>query len=117
MLADPGLDLVGALDVALERHERADRLAGVLVGLADHGRLGDVLVRDDRRLDLGGREPVAGDVDDVVDAPDHPDVAVLVAARRVADEVRLRAEAREVRLDEALVLLVEACAASTATAA
>ena len=87
--------------------EGADRLAGVLVGLADHRRLGDLLVGDDRRLDLGGREPVAGDVDDVVDPADHPEVAVLVAARGVADQVGLLAEAREVGLDEALLLLVE----------
>ena len=103
--------------VALERHERADRLTGLLVGLADHRRLGDRLVGDDRRLDLGRREPVARDVDDVVDPPDHPEVAVLVPARRVADEVGLLAEAREVRLDEALVVACTACAASTATAA
>ena len=36
--------LVVALEVALERHERHDRLAGVLVGLADHRRLGDLRV-------------------------------------------------------------------------
>ena len=99
--------LVGALEVALERDEGADRLAGVLVGLADHRRLGDLRVRDDRRLDLGGREPVAGDVDHVVDAADHPEVAVLVLARGVADEVGLLAELREVGLDVAVVLLVE----------
>ena len=92
-----------ALDRALERDEGADRLAGVLVGLTDHRRLGDGLVRDDRRLDLGGREAVPGDVDDVVDAADHPEVAVLVAARRVADEVCLLTEAHEIRLHEALV--------------
>ena len=98
---------VGALGVALERDEGADRLAGLLVGLADHGRLGDGLVGDDRRLDLSGREPVARDVDDVVDPADHPEVAVPVLARRVADEVGLAAEAAEVGLDEALVVLVE----------
>ena len=59
VLADLGDQLVVALEVALERDEGADRLAGVLVGLADHRRLGDLRVRDDRRLDLGGREPVA----------------------------------------------------------
>ena len=88
-----------------------------LVGLADHGRLGDRLVGHDRRLDLGGREAVAGDVDDVVDATDHPEVAVLVAARGVADEVCLLAEALEVRLDEALVAPCRGSAASTARAA
>ena len=91
VLADLGDELVGALEVALERDEGADRLAGVLVGLADDGRLGDLRVGDDRRLDLGRREAVAGDVDHVVDAPDDPEVAVLVPARGVADEVGVRA--------------------------
>ena len=68
--------------VALERHEGGDRLARVLVCLADHRGLGDLLVRDDRRLDLGGRHAVARDVEHVVDAPDDPEVAVLVACAR-----------------------------------
>ena len=93
--------------VALQRHERDDRLPGVLVVLADHRGLGHVGVGDDRRLDLRGGEAVPGDVDDVVDAPDHPEVAVGVAARGVADEVGLLAEALEVGLDVALLLLVE----------
>ena len=74
--ADALDQLVAGLGVAAQGDEGADRLAGVLVGLADHRRLGDLLVGDDRRLDLGGREPVAGDVDDVVDPADHPEVAV-----------------------------------------
>ena len=93
--ADPLDQLVAGLGVAGEGDEGADRLAGLLVGLADHGRLGDLLVGDDRRLDLGGREPVAGDVDDVVDPADHPEVVVLVAARGVADQVGLLAELLE----------------------
>ena len=88
-----GDELVVAVAVALERHERRDRLAGVLVGLADDRRLGDQRVRHDRRLDLRRRHAVARDVDDVVDAPDDRDVAVLVDARRVADDVRLLARA------------------------
>ena len=59
LLADLADQVVVALEVALERHERGDRLAGVLVGLADHGGLGDLGVRDDRGLDLGGGQPVA----------------------------------------------------------
>ena len=82
VLADLGDQLVVALEVALERHEGRDRLARVLVGLADHRGLGDLRVRDDRGLDLGRREAVAGDVDHVVDAADDPEVAVLVAGGR-----------------------------------
>src|SRR3984885_10079556 len=50
---------------------------------------------------------MAGDVDDVIDPSDHPEVAVLVLARGITDQVRLLAELREVRLDEPIVLLVE----------
>ena len=68
-------------------HERADRLAGRLVGRADHRGLGDLRVRHQRRLDLGGRQPVARDVHDVVDPAEQPDVAVVVLLRAVAGEV------------------------------
>src|SRR4051812_17605277 len=73
VLADLVHELVGRLVGALERDERGHRLAGVLVGLPDARRLGDLRVRDDRRLDLRRRHAVAGDVDDVVDAPDDPE--------------------------------------------
>ena len=46
---------------------------------ADHRGLGHRLVRDQRALDLGGAEPVARDVEHVVDAAGDPVVAVLVA--------------------------------------
>src|SRR4051794_39607738 len=59
VLADLVDQLVGRLVGALERHERRDRLAAVLVGLADARRLGDLRVRDDRRLDLRRRHAVA----------------------------------------------------------
>ena len=52
-------------------------------------------------LDLGGREPVARHVHDVVDAAEQPDVAVFVAAGAVAGEV-LVAELLPVGLLEAL---------------
>ena len=53
--------LVHAISVrALDgRYEGDDRLAGELVLLGDDGRLGDLGIADDRRLDLGGRQPVA----------------------------------------------------------
>ncbi len=117
VLADLRLDLRGPLEVALEGHERDDRLAGELVGLGDDRGLGDLVVRDDRRLDLGGGEAVPGDVDHVVDPPDDPQVAVLVADRRVADEVGVVAEARQVRLDVALVVAVKRAQHRRATGA
>ena len=70
--------------------------------MADHGGLGHLRVRHDRRLDLRRREQVSGHVHHVVDPADHPDVAVLVLARGVADEVAGLVPLREVGLLEAL---------------
>ena len=61
---------------------------------------------DERALDLGRAEPVARDVDHVVDAARDPVVAVLVAARAVAREV-LAGELLEIRVDEALMIAVD----------
>ena len=44
---------------------------------------------DQSALDLDRRDAMAGDVHDVVDAAEKPEVAVLVDARPVADEVRV----------------------------
>ncbi len=44
-------------------------------------------VGDERALDFGRAHPVTGHIDDVVDAPGDPVVAVRVAARAVAGEV------------------------------
>ena len=78
---------------AAQDDERDDGLAGRRVGGADHRRLGDRRVRDQRRLDLGGRDAVAGDVHDVVDPAEQPQVAVVVLLRAVAGEVAARRSA------------------------
>ena len=59
----------------------------VVVGGADDGRLGHGRVVDQRRLDLGGRDPVARDVHHVVDPTEEPEVAVVVDLAAVAGEV------------------------------
>ena len=71
-----------ALDAGLQHDETQRHLAAQLVGDADHGALGDVGVGRDDLLHRAGREAVAGDVDDVVDAPHHEHVAVLVDVAR-----------------------------------
>ena len=58
---------------------------------ADHGRLGDRRVVDQRALDLHRADAVAGHVQHVVDAAQDPEVAVLVALGAVAGEVACRA--------------------------
>ena len=55
-------------DAGLQHHEAAGHLALELVGDADHGAFGDVRVGGQHLLHAAGREPVAGDVDDVVGA-------------------------------------------------
>jgi hypothetical protein len=67
-----------------------DALALDIVRIADHGGLGDLLVRDQGALDFGGAHAVAGDVEHVVDAAGDPVVAVLVAAAAVTGEVVAR---------------------------
>src|SRR5215217_2322105 len=107
VIADVLHELVRAVAVARERHEGGHGLARVLVLLADHRSLGHLLVGDDRGLDLGRGHPVARDVEHVVDAADDPEVAVLVLAGRVTDEVHVPAELVPIGLDEAVVVAVE----------
>ena len=64
-----------------------DALALQRVRVADHRRLGDLLVRDEGGLHLGRAHAVAGDVDHVVDPAGDPVVAVGVAPAAVAGEV------------------------------
>ncbi len=54
MVTQLGLEVVAALGVSLRGDEGEDGLPGVLVGHGDHGRLGNALVADQRRLDLHG---------------------------------------------------------------
>ncbi len=68
-------------------HEGVDGLPFDLVRQADGRRLGHGRVADQRDLDLGRAQPVAGDLDHVVHAADDPEVAVLVALGRVAGHV------------------------------
>ena len=51
-----------------EHDERGDDLAAQLDRAAGDARLGDRRVAEERRLDLDGAEPVAGDLDDLVGA-------------------------------------------------
>ena len=80
------------------------------------GRLGDLLVVDERRLDLDRRDAVAGDVHHVVDAAEQPEVAVGVDPGAVAREVHV-AVLRPVRLAVAARRRRRCRAASPATAA
>src|SRR5512143_674292 len=99
------LELVRRLLAVLQGHIDVDALALDVVRVADHGRFRDRLVADQRGLDLGSAEPVAADVDDVIDAAHEPVVAVLVDARPVPRKVPAR-EPAEIDFLDALVLRV-----------
>ena len=80
-----------ARDGADAQHdERLDHLALDLVGLADRGGFAARLVRNQRALDVSGRDAVAGDFEHVVGASEHHEVAVVVARRDVAGGVSAR---------------------------
>ena len=93
LVAQLGLVAVGA---GLEHHQSERQLAAQLVGHAEDRAFGDVGMGRDDLLHGAGREPVAGDVDDVVGAPHHEQVAVLVEVPAVAGQVPAGI-AREIR--------------------
>src|SRR3989442_2794058 len=72
----------------LERHVDLQGPAAKLVQHRDRRGLGDLIDCKARRLELFGSEPMPGHVDDVVDAPEDPEVAVRGLERAVAREVR-----------------------------
>jgi len=59
--------------VNAQYHIGVDPLALDVVRIADDGRLGDLRVGDQRALDLGGAEAMAGDVDHIVDPAGDPE--------------------------------------------
>src|SRR5699024_4698354 len=75
--------LGGVLDAVGHDDEGDDGLTRGLIGSTDHGRLGDLGMGDEGRLDLRGRQAVTGDIHDIVDASEEPDVAVGVATGTV----------------------------------
>ena len=94
-------------DPALEHGEAAWRLALERILDADHRTFGDRRMRGDHLLHAAGRETVTRDIDDVVGAAHHVDIAVLVEKAGIGRLV----VAREIRRDS-----FRACAHPPATA-
>ena len=79
---------VGAGGVAgLESDEGDEGLALELVGTANNGGFGDVLIGDQSAFDFSSADAVTGDVQHVVNAADDPKVSVFVLPATVAGEV------------------------------
>ncbi len=72
---------------------------------ANHSRFGHILMRHQRTLDFRRAEPVAGDVQHIVDAAGDPVIAVLVAFRAIASEIHA-GNLRKIRLLETRVVAV-----------
>ena len=89
-----------------QRHIRVNALAFDIVGIADDGCLGNLRVRDQRTLDLGGAESVAGDVDHVVDPPGNPVITILIPARAVAGKIKI-VKGRKVGVDKAAMVAID----------
>src|SRR4051794_19127270 len=110
LLAYPGDELLaqilGWLDAGHQGHIGVDALALDVVREANHGGLRNLLVRHQRAFDFGGTHAVAGDVDDVVDAPGDPVITVGIAPAAVAGEV-LALVGREISLLEAGVVAID----------
>jgi len=87
---------------ALRTSQAQGRLAFELVGDPDHGALRDIRVRGEDFFDGTGREPVPGDIDDVVGASHDEDIALLVDVSGIGREVVAR-ERSEIGVVEALV--------------
>ena len=108
LLLEGALDALGVVArvVGTEDHVGVDPLPLDRVREAHHRRLGHRVVGHEGALDLGRAQPVAGDVQHVVDPAGDPVVAVLVAAAAVAGEV-LALVGRKIRLHETLVVTVD----------
>ena len=87
----------------LQHHETARDLPLQVVVHAHDRTLGHGRMPGQHGLQRARRQPVAGDVDDVVGAAHHEQVAVLVDVAAVAGEV-VAVERRQVGRDEALVV-------------
>ena len=92
-------------DSGLEGYKCDNALAFDFIGPAHHGGLRDGGMRHQGALDLAGAEAVPGHVEHVVDAPDDPEIAILVPPGAVAGKVTPRDVAPVLFLVAAIVAI------------
>ena len=92
---------------ALERHEHRHRFPLHIVRTTHRGRLGHQRMAHQRAFDLDGGEPVAGDVEHVIDPAHDPVVAIGVLPGVVASEILSR-HAGPIGLPKPLVIAPDA---------
>jgi hypothetical protein len=96
--------LLTALVALLERNESVDSLASELIGNTDDSSFGDLVCSDCQLapaayfamlltvfnksgLNLGSRQPVSRDVDNVIDTTANPVVSIVVTASAISSEL------------------------------
>ena len=82
--ATKAISSVGRRRSRLEHHEGLRHLARLLVGRADHRRVRDRRMGEQQRLQLGGRDLEALVLDELLQAVDDEEVAVVVDVADVA---------------------------------
>ena len=77
-------------DASFQSDEGDDALAFDFVGAADDCGFGDCLVGDEGGFDFGGAEAMAGNVENIIETADDPEVAFLITEGSVAGGVFAR---------------------------
>jgi hypothetical protein len=79
--------LIVDLITVLDGNEGVNGLAGELIRDTNHSRFSDGVVLDQRSLNLGSRQTMAGNVDDIINTASDPVVAFVVTSCSVAREL------------------------------
>ena len=103
MLLQFARERVRPLNAFHEDDEGFHDLAACFIRARDNGGFGDGGVLDQRAFDLERADPVSSGDDDVVAAPDKPEIAVFIAIGAIASEIPLVAPRRVCALGVVLV--------------
>ena len=87
MVADLVLEILAWLVTFAKNDEGNNTLPLDLVGTADDGRFGHGRMTDQGTFHLGRAEAMTGNIEDIVDTADDPEIPLLVAAGAIAGEV------------------------------
>ena len=80
-------ECVGSFDIAFYGNEGHDALSFDFVGTSHDRRLGDCFVFNKGTFHFGSPQAVAGDVKDVIETADDPEVALLVSTGSVTGSI------------------------------
>src|SRR5712691_8824583 len=74
-------------EATFEGDEGNQRLTFEIIRSADHRGLGNFWMADERALDLRGADAMAGNIEDIIDAANDPEIAVFVLPAAITGEV------------------------------